>query len=201
MKLSGRIKAIAMAGLALAAVALSSTDAFAAVQWNPQNTVEPVSILSLNGNTYFQFTDNKNNWVRCTSVSMYLEAPTNGNPAHAHTVDASGNTAPPAFSGCSSNLGSATVTCTTSWWIDAASTTSIDVTNVSCSINIGGICTISFSNVTIKGDVWDNATSTLTFNSTQSFSISESGLCDGATSATFTGKLQVGSTQGGVTIT
>jgi hypothetical protein len=205
MKITNRVKGIAMVGMALAAVALSSTDAFAAVQWNPQNTVEPVSVVALNGNTYLQFTDNKNNWVRCTSTSgTYAEAPTNGNAAVAHTTNSSGTSAAPSFSGCTSNLGSASVSCSTSWNITAQTTTSVDVSNVSCTITITpfvGSCTITMSNQSVSGNTWDNTTSTLTANSGQSITISETGtVCDGATSATETGKVQVGSPAGSVTI-
>lgn len=204
MKLSGRIKGIALAGVALAAVAFSTSDVFAAVSWSPQNTVEPVSVVALNGNSYLQFTDNKGNWTRCTSTSgtnVESPGPGNSNTAVAETVNSAGTaTQPPSFSGCSSNLGGASVSCSTFWDATATSTTSVDVSNVSCSISIGGICTISMSNVTVKSNTFDNTTSTLTANSTQSFPISESGLCDGATSATETGKIMVGTTAGGVTI-
>lgn len=185
--------------LGAALVLFSGTASAVTYQWSPQNTAWPLSGT-------LTFTDNKANSVRCT-ISGHAEAPTNGDPSHAHTVDATGNSAAPAFSGCSSSLGTPSWSCTTSWYFKATSTSTVDISNIVCTITVSSIgsCTITMGTtsnpLSITGNSWSNTNSLLTLNSSVNFSISESGLaCDGATSAHLSGTIQFGSNPGDVTI-
>ena len=187
------MRSIKLLGLsAVAALALTAfvgvSSAFA-VQWNPQNTVEPASLAS---GSSLVMTNNKGNTITCTGVSSNVLAPIGGNAAVAGTVNSSGASAPPSFSGCSSNLGSATVTGSGQWLFTATSTTSVDASHASATIKIaGGLCTITVSNASAAGNTWNNSTHQLTLNNGASFPISESGFCDGATSAHQSGTLQM----------
>lgn len=189
IKLAG-LMAVPLIGLAMgSAAALGAT-----VQWNPQNTVEPATLAS---GSSLVLTDNRGNTVTCNTVSSNVEAPINGNPAVAGTVNSSGAAAAPQFTNCSSNLGSASVTNSGQWLFTATGTSSVDASQATSSVNIGGFCTIKVSNAAVSGNAWNNTTHQLTLNNSASFPISESGLCDGATSATMKGTLQLPS---GVTI-
>lgn len=170
--------------------------------WSPQNTIEAARLVN---NLVFE--DSKGNTITCTSVSFSLVAPTNGDASVAHTVDSSGNPAGPVFSGCTNTVtgGTTTVTCSQSWYFTAQNTTTVTLSNAACTISTGGgICQIlagtSTNPLTVTGNTWSNTRSQLTFNSMATFSISESGVCDGATSASLSGSLQVGPAAGSVTI-
>src|SRR5947209_4975052 len=188
------IKLMGIAGAtALAFSAFVGVSSAAAVSWSPQNTVEQATAAS-----NVVLTDNKGNTVTCTSLTngsnnSYVKAPVNGNAAVAGTVNSSGSAAPPQFGGCSSNLGSASVSASGQWLFTATSTTSVDASNASSKAVIaGGACTITISNASAPGNSWSNSTHRLTLNSNDTFPISESGfLCDGATSAHESGTLQL----------
>lgn len=185
-------RTLAACAVAVTALTALAGGAAAAGTWSPQNTIEQVT-------GRITITDNKNNTVTC-DLSAYLEAPVGGNAAVAQTVDSSGNPAPPIFSRCTSSFGGSTsMTCSTPWKFAATSTTSVDISNVACTITITplfGTCTITAgtpSSPVGLGGTWSNSTSQLTLNSNQSFNISESpsGLpCDGATTATMSGTVQ-----------
>lgn len=185
-----QIKVLGRLGMALAiaAVVLASglVDAAASGTWSPQNAVGK-------GSGTMTLTDNKNNWARC-QVSFYLEAPTSGNASVAHTTDVNGNAGPPTFSSCTSNLSTVTsATCSTPWDFTAVSTTSVDMSNMTCTYDLQtiGTCTIGYTNVSLPNNTWNNSTGQLTINSADSFPISESGVCDGATSAAYSGVLTI----------
>lgn len=187
IKLAGLV-AVPLIGLGMgSAAALAAT-----VQWNPQNTVEPATLAS---GSSLVLTDSAGNTVTCNTVTSNVEAPINGNAAVAGTVDSSGAAAAPVFSNCSSNLGSASVTNSGQWLFTATSTSSVDTSQDTSSISIGGgLCTITVTNAAVAGNTWNSATNQVILNSSASFPISESGLCDGATSATIAGSLQLPST-------
>lgn len=160
--------------------------ALASVGWTPTNTVVQVTgSISLR--------DNVGNTYSCSSMSngttnTYIEAPSS-NPSVAHTVNQAGSAAPPVFGGCGSGTA---LTSSTSWNLAIVTTTDVDASNVTLKVNLNsGICVISAgsstSPVSIPGNTWSNANHTLTWNSASSFPISESGLCDGGTSATLSG--------------
>lgn len=178
----------------LIGLGMGSASALAAtsVQWNPQNTVEPATLAS---GSSLVLKDNAGNTVTCNTVNSNVEAPTNGNPAVAGTVNSSGAAAPPQFTNCTSTLGSASVTNSGQWLFTATSTSSVDASQATSKITIaGGLCTMSVSNAAVSGNSWSNTSHQLTLNNTKSFPITESGICDGATSATMQGTLQLPST-------
>jgi hypothetical protein len=186
-----------LAVAAFVAAAFVGVSSAAAASWSPQNTVEQSTIPS-GGSVVF--TDNRGSTVTCTSLTngttnSYVEAPVGGNPAVAGSVNSRGSAAPPQFGGCSSSLGSASVTASGQWLFTATSTTTVDGSNASAKILIGGgLCTITISKASIPNNSWSNTSHQLTANSSASFPISESGLCDGATSATQKGAIQLPST-------
>jgi len=202
MNLTGKAKGIAAVGAMVMGLAVYSTTAFAAVSWHPTDTNEPVT-----AKTNIVFTDNRGNTVTCTSTNGSNALAPSSNPSVAHTTNSSGTAAGPVFSGCSNSFGlsGTSVTCSNSWNATARTSTSVDISNVACNISLGGgICVIhagtSTSPVTVTGNGWNNTTSQLTANSNSSFAVSESGFCDGATSATESGTVQIGSSPGSVTI-
>ena len=206
MKVTNKFKGFAVLTTLCAGFSMFALNASAVTyEWRPLSTIEAVSVVG----TAVTFTDNVGNHVSCTSVSgTNAEAPAAGSNSKAQTVNGSGAATPPSFSGCSSNLGSASVSCSTAWIITATSTTTADVGNVVCTITITpfiGSCTITVGTtqnpVSVTGNSWSNPNSQLTANSSVNFSISESGTaCDGATTAHESGTVQVGATKGGVTI-
>lgn len=180
---------IGIVAVTLMALGLGSVSANAAtVQWSPQNTVESATLAS---GTSLVLTDNAGSTVTCKTVSGNVEAPIGGNAAVAGTVNASGSAAPPQFSNCTSNRGSASVSASGQWLFTATSSTSVDASQASAKVTVAGLCTITVSNAALAGNTWSNTTHQLTTNSSASFKISESGLCDGATSATMKGTLQL----------
>jgi hypothetical protein len=187
------MRSIKLLGLAaVTAVALTAfvgvSSAFA-VAWSPQNTVEPASLAS---GSSLVLTNNKGNTVTCNTVTSSVEAPIGGNAAVAGTVNSSGAATPPSFTNCSSNLGSASVSASGQWLFTATSATSVDASHASSSVSIaGGICHITVSNAAVAGNTWSNTSHQLALNSGASFPISESGFCDGATSAKMSGTLQL----------
>jgi hypothetical protein len=201
--ISIKVKGLALLGMAATGLALCATNVSAFTGWSPTNTVEQVTFPT---NGSLTFTDNKNNTVKCTSFTnggnnTYAKA-LSTSPTIANTVDVNGNQAAPQFSGCSSSLGgTVTVSCSTSWKLTATSTTSVDASNVACTISIAtifGTCTItsgtSTNPISVTGNTWSNSTSQLTANSTSQFNISESPSgfpCDGATSAHESGTVQL----------
>lgn len=184
---------IGIVAATLVVLGLSTAMANAAtVQWNPQNTVESATLAS---GTSLVLTDNAGSTVTCKTVSGSVEAPIGGNPAVAGTVNASGSAAPPQFSNCTSSFGSASVSASGQWLFTATSSTSVDASQASAKVTVaGGLCTITVSNAALTGNAWSNTNHQLTTNSSASFKISESGLCDGASSATMKGTLQLPST-------
>lgn len=169
----------------------SSAAQAAAVQWNPQNTVEPLTLAS---GSQLVMRSSSGLEVRCSTVGGNVLAPTGGDSSVAGTVDSAGNAAPPTFTNCTNTLipsATTTVTASGQWLAKATSTTSADISQASATVNIGGICQVKVSNAAVSGNGWDNNTHQLTANSNGSFPISESGLCDGATSATLAGTLQL----------
>ncbi len=183
---------IGVAAAALVALAVGSAPAGAvtAVQWNPQNTVEAASLAA---GTSIVITDNAGNTVSCNTVTSSVLAPNNGNPAVAGTVNSSGAPAAPQFTNCSSNLGSASASASGQWLFTATGTSTVDASGANAVATIaGGLCTITISNGAVPGNTWNNTTHQLALNSGASFHISESGLlCDGATTATMAGTLQL----------
>lgn len=162
-----------------------------AVQWNPQNKAEATTLAS---GSKLIITDNMGNNVTCSVVATNMLAPVGGNPAVAGTVDSAGNPAPPQISNCTNTLiptATTTVTASGQWLATATSTTSVDVSQASAIVDIGGTCKATVSNVTVPGNTWDNKTHQMKANSASSFPMSESGLCDGSTSATLSGTLQL----------
>lgn len=163
-----------------------------AVQWNPQNTVEPLTLAS---GTQLVMTANTGVTVTCNTVSGNVQAPVGGNPAVAGTVDSSGAPAAPTITDCTNSLApsaATTVTPSGQWLATATSTGSVDITQASATVTISGMCTITVDNAAVAGNAWDNGTHQVTANSGASFPISESGLlCDGANSATLSGTLQL----------
>lgn len=207
MNVTKKFKGFAIIGTVLAGLSMFSTNAFAvSYNWSPQNTVEPISLVT----TSLTFKDNKSNTVSCNTITAKAEAPVNGNASVAQTTDSSGTATAPSFSNCTSNLGSASVSCTTPWVATATSLTTVDVSNVACTITVtslAGTCTItagtSTSPVHVNGNSWTSSTSQLAANSAASFPISESSAflpCDGATTSTESGTVQIGATAGSVTI-
>ncbi|RRO15140.1 hypothetical protein EIL87_17920 [Saccharopolyspora rhizosphaerae] len=181
------IAAFSLGGAAAAQAATAQ-----AVQWNPQNTVEPITLAS---GTQLVMRSNTGLEVRCSTVSGNVLAPTGGDPAVAGTVNSAGAPAAPTFTDCTNTLApsaTTTVTATGQWLSTATSTSSVDISQASATVNISGVCTVEVDNVTVRGNGWDNGTHQLTANSGESFPISESGfLCDGGTSATLSGTLQL----------
>jgi VCBS repeat-containing protein len=163
----------------------------ATVTWHPQSTIESAG---LGAGSKLVLTDNAGNTVTCTTVSANVEAPISGNAAVAGTVNSSGTAAPPSITSCSSNLGSASVTASGQWLFTATSATTVDASQASATARVAGLCTITVSNAAIANNTWNNTTHQATINSSVSTPISESGLCDGATSATLSGVLQLPST-------
>ena len=181
------IAAFSLGGSAAAQAATAQ-----AVQWNPQNTVEPITLAS---GTQLVMTANTGVEVLCDVVNGNVQAPVAGNPAIAGTVDSSGAPAAPTITGCTNSLApsaATTVTPSGQWLATATSTGSVDISQVSATVTISGMCTITVDNAAVPTNGWDNGTYQLTANSNASFPISESGLfCDGATSATLSGTPQL----------
>ncbi|GAA2359990.1 hypothetical protein GCM10009854_43660 [Saccharopolyspora halophila] len=180
------IAAFALAGGSVAQAATTQ-----AVQWNPQDTVEPVALAS---GSELVMRSNSGTEVRCGTVDGNVLAPTGGDPAVAGTVDSAGNPAPPTITNCTNTLmpsATTTVTASGQWLAAATGTTSVDISQASATVDIGGVCEITVDNVAVPGNGWDNGTHQLTANSNESFPISESGFCDGGTSATLSGTLQL----------
>lgn len=181
------IAAFSLGGAAAAQAATAQ-----AVQWNPQNAVEPITLAS---GTQLVMRSNTGVEVRCNTVSGNVLAPTGGNPAVAGTVNASGAPAAPTITDCTNTLApSATTTVTASgqWLATATSTGSVDISQASATVNISGVCSINVNSVSVPANGWDNGTHRLTANSNASFPIRESGLlCDGGTSAALSGALQL----------
>ncbi|WP_406688256.1 hypothetical protein REH65_16695 [Saccharopolyspora sp. ID03-671] len=163
-----------------------------AVQWNPQNTVEPITLAA---GTQLVMRSNTGVEVRCGTVSGNVLAPTGGNPAVAGTVDRAGAPAAPTITNCTNTLApsaATTVTASGQWLATATGTSNVDISQASATVNISGVCSIRVDNVSVPANGWDNGTHQLTANSGASFPISESGLlCDGGTSATLSGTLQL----------
>lgn len=202
MKFAGKSKGIAAVGAMIVGLVAYSTTAFAAVSWHPAGTNEAVS-----AKTNIVFTDNLGNTVTCGNTTGTNALAPTSNPSVAHTTDNNGNSHGPVFGSCTNSFGLSptSVSCSLSWNITAVTTTSADVSNVACDISLGGgICVIhsgtSTNPISVTGNTWSNTASTLQANSNSSFTITESGLCDGAKSATESGTVMVGTTAGGVTI-
>lgn len=156
--------AVAAASMAMALVGASSASA---ATWDPQNTVvHGHGVLTLNAGAS----------VTCT-VTTNVKATGD----RATTTNAAGADAGPTFSGCTNSLGLSptTVTSSSAWVATATSTSSVDVTNGNAVINIGGVCTVTASNVSVPNNAWSNATHTLTPNSGVSFPLTRSGFCLG----------------------
>ncbi|MFC7342818.1 hypothetical protein [Saccharopolyspora griseoalba] len=191
---SGRYRVLGaamIAAMSLAGASVAQAASVQAVQWNPQNTVEPIALAS---GSELVMRSNTGTEVRCSTVGGNVLAPTGGDPAVAGTVDSAGNAAPPTFTNCTNTLmpsASTTVTASGQWLATATSTTSVDISQASATVNIGGVCEITVRNASVPGNGWDNGTHQLTANSGESFPISESGVCDGGTSATLSGTLQL----------
>jgi hypothetical protein len=177
-----KIAAVAMiAAFSLGGAAAAQAATAQAVQWNPQNTVEPITLVS---GTQLVMRANTGVEVRCDVVNGNVQAPVGGNPAVAGTVDSSGAPAAPTITDCTNTLAPSAAT--------ATSTGSVDISQASATVTISGACTITVDNASVPANGWDNGTHQLTANSDSSFPINESGLlCDGATSATLSGTLQL----------
>jgi hypothetical protein len=188
-----KIAAVAMiAAFSLGGAAAAQAATAQAVQWNPQNTVEPITLVS---GTQLVMRANTGVEVRCDVVNGNVQAPVGGNPAVAGTVDSSGAPAAPTITDCTNTLApsaATTVTPSGQWLTTATSTGSVDISQASATVTISGACTITVDNASVPANGWDNGTHQLTANSDSSFPINESGLlCDGATSATLSGTLQL----------
>src|SRR5260221_14796647 len=106
VNVSKKFKGFAIAGTVLAGLSMFSSNASAvAYNWSPQSTVEPISLVT----TSLTFKDNKNNTVSCNTITASAEAPVAGNASVAQTTNSSGTATAPAFSNCTSNLGTASV--------------------------------------------------------------------------------------------
>jgi hypothetical protein len=74
----------------------------------------------------------------------------------------------------------------------------IALSNLNFVIRIGAICTIRGSGITTAGNVWVNSNHSLNFNSSANFAVSETGLCDGSTTARIIGA--VGNSSNTITV-
>jgi hypothetical protein len=170
--------AVAAASMVMALVGASSASA---ATWDPQGTVvHGHGTLTLHAGAS----------VTCT-VTLNVKA--TGDLAQ--TTNAAGTLAGPTFSNCTNSLGinPTVVTATASWTATATSTTAVDVTQGNAHINIGnGACTITADNVSVPGNAWNEATHTLTANSTPTFPITTGGFCPGVSSpANMTGSIVI----------
>jgi hypothetical protein len=172
--------AVAAASMLMALVGVGSASA---ANWDPANTT-----LTAHGTLVLHAASGLS--VTCTYHSGVRSA----GGADAFTTATGGTTpAPPTFSGCTSSLGTPTVTADQPWTVTATSTTAVDVTgNATITVHIPPFpdCKITATDVSLAS-TWSNATSTVT-PGTGSFPISEVGaLCPGDTSATMTGSVVV----------
>lgn len=183
---------VATVAAALALLGAGSVPAIAAeaVQWNPQDTVEPVTLAS---GSELVITGDTGSTVTCQTVTTNVMAPVNGDPAVAGTVDSSGNAASPMITNCTNSLfplAETTVTTSGQWLATATSTSSANISNASATVDIGGLCTVTIENVSINDNAWSNNSHQLKANSNGSFPISQNS-CDGAATATLSGTLQL----------
>lgn len=185
-------KLIGITAGAAAVIGAGNVSAHAAtVQWNPQNTVVSATLAS---GSSLVMTDNRGARVTCTTVTSNVKAPIGGNAAVAGTVNTSGTAAPPSITSCTNTVfpsASTTVTASGQWLFTATSASAVNASQASSVVSIGGLCRITVSNAAIASNAWNNTTHQLALNSGASFPISESGFCDGATSATISGTLQL----------
>lgn len=175
----------------LSLAAMVGASSASALTWSPLNTNSgPASgVLTL--------TTNRGASVRCTYGSNAIARGT-APQTLAQTSNSAGTVAPPTWSSCSNSISplvSTTVRSSSAWNLIATSTTTVDVTNGNAVISIGGVCTITATAVTVRGNGWVNGPpARLTANSAASFPISESGfLCDGGTTATMSGSVSISS--------
>jgi hypothetical protein len=177
----GRFMTIARL-LALMAAALSVSAATAsAVTWRPQGT--PVALTGT-----VTLTTNTGASVTC-SESLTLTAT---------GADAVGT---PVWTSCTNTISAGLTTCvtsTTSVRKRATSTTTVTITSINRRIRLvsgtcasgSTICSMTESNVTITSNSFNNATNTMTYNSSVRYSLTQTGLCDGATSGSQSGTLR-----------
>lgn len=187
--------------VACAALGVAASPA-AAVQWNPQGT--PASGFS--GAKTIKFTGASVATIRCT-LSGFIVA----SGAVASTTTSAGVAAGPTWTGCVYSFLPTLPTCVTSsspWTFTAGSTTVVGesgVNFVSRTISSGTcaapgtvVCTITATAVSLPGGAWSNTTHALTENSTVTFAVRKTGMCDGNPSTTLAGTLTFPTT---VTIT
>jgi hypothetical protein len=175
--------------LVVIALLAASAPSVGAVQWNPQRTAAgPFTGTKA-------ITTGAGNPITC-GISGYIFA----TGAIATTSNAAGTATPPTFSSCTNTINRGLLTCVTAssaWTFTATSLTTVDESNVNFVIRLvsgstcatAALCTITASSVTLTGNAWSNATSLLTENRTIRFAITETGLCDGATTATLPGTI------------
>jgi hypothetical protein len=187
-----KIKSFGLAAVAAATMmAMAWAGSASAANWDPANTT-----LTAHGTLGLDLSPSGVS-LTCTFHSGVRST---GNDL-AVTTNAAGDPAGPTFSACTTSLPSvavgiaATPGTAGAWNLTATSTTAVDVTNENFTITVtsGGVavCTVSLMNVSVAGNTWSNATSTLTPTAT-SFPIVETGvLCPGDTTARFTGSIAI----------
>jgi hypothetical protein len=187
------IKVFGLALLAALSLTAMASATAGAVTWNPQNTNTGPGTGTLTLTTNGAGSPS----VTCSVANTYALA----SGAVATTTNAAGTAAGPGWTGCSNTISASLRTCVSSssaWTLTAASTTAVNVTNGNAVIELRSpgtatcstgtvICRITAASVTVNTNAWSNATHALTANSSTSFPITESGICDGGTRGTMAG--------------
>jgi hypothetical protein len=170
--------------VALTLAAMVGASGASAANWDPANVTVPISgtmtlTTSTGGTAMCSLT---NTFVRSAGGDLAV------------TTDSAGTPRGPQWTACMNGIApilSTTITSTTgtagAWSMTATSTTSVDLTGVNLTVALASLCTISAMNVSIASNTWSNTTHTLTFNSTATFPIVESGICDGGTTGRISG--------------